>query len=141
MYNNYYQPYMNRYGIPTQIPSNEQFNQQVQIPSPMYNQALKPSLQGKIVEGLKVVESSEIPYDGSISYFPCTDGKTIFTKQLQTDGNVRVFKYTLEEEKDEKVDLPTYATKEDIQGYFDSFKNELEEIKKSLKTKGKKEDE
>ena len=141
MYNNYYQPYMNRYGNPTQIPSNEQFNQQVQIPSPMYNQALKPSLQGKIVEGLKVVESSEIPYDGSISYFPCTDLKTIFTKQLQTDGNVRVFKYVLEEETNEKADLPNYATKEDIQGFFDSFKNELEEIKKSLKPKGKKDDE
>lgn len=141
MYNNYYQPYMNRYGNPTQIPSNEQFNQQVQIPSPMYNQALKPSLQGKIVEGLKVVESSEIPYDGSISYFPCTDLKTIFTKQLQTDGNVRVFKYVLEEETNEKVALPNYATKEDIQAFFDSFKNELEEIKKSLKSKGKKDDE
>lgn len=141
MYNNYYQPYMNRYGNPTQIPSNEQFTQQVQIPSPMYNQALKPSLQGKIVEGLRVVESSEIPYDGSISYFPCTDLKTIFTKQLQTDGNVRVFKYVLEEETNEKVDLPNYPTKEDIQGYFDSFKNELEEIKKSLKSKGKKDDE
>ena len=137
MYNNYYQPYMNRYGNPTQIPSNEQFNQQVQIPSPMYNQALKPSLQGKVVEGLKVVESSEIPYDGSISYFPCTDLKTIFTKQLQTDGNVRVFKYVLEEENTQKVDLPSYATKEDIQGFFDGFKAELEEIKKSLKTKGK----
>lgn len=133
MNNNYARPYIPNY--------QNNFNQQVQMPSPMYNQALKPSLQGKIVEGLKVVESSEIPYDGSISYFPCTDGKTIFTKQLQTDGNVRVFRYVLEEEKDEKVDLPTYATKEDIQGYFDSFKNELEEIKKSLKTKGKKEDE
>lgn len=144
MNNNYYQPYVGvqrpMYQIPTQMPYNEQFNQQIQTPISNYNQQSRQGLQGKIVDSMDVVKGMDIPYDGSISYFPSTDGKKIFTKHLQMDGNVSVLTYTLTQDKEEKVEIPNYATKEDIEGYFDTFKSELEEIKKVINKKGKKDD-
>ena len=50
-------------------------------------------LQGKVVDSLDVVKATDIPYDGSISYFPLTDGSAIITKQLQQDGTSKVIVY------------------------------------------------
>lgn len=41
------------------------------------------SLQGKAVDSIDVVKAMDVPLDGSIIYFPKTDGTEIYTKQLQ----------------------------------------------------------
>lgn len=51
-----------------------------------YMQQPVSGLQGKSVDSLDVVKAMDIPLDGSISYFPLTDGSAIITKQLQMDG-------------------------------------------------------
>ena len=50
-------------------------------------------LQGKSVDNLEVVKSTDIPLDGSKSYFPLTDGSMIATKQLQSDGTSKIVIY------------------------------------------------
>ena len=87
-YNNIYNPYNNPY---------LNYNQQAQqMQQPRQAQSIyKPqnSLQGKVVDSLDVVKATDIPYDGSVSYFPLTDGTAIITKQLQQDGTSKVVIY------------------------------------------------
>ena len=83
IYNPYNNPYLN-------------YNQQPQQTQQQFRQAqYKPqsSLQGKVVDSLDVVKATDIPYDGSVSYFPLTDGTAIITKQLQQDGTSKVVIY------------------------------------------------
>ena len=83
IYNPYNNPYLN-------------YNQQPQQTQQQFRQTqYKPqsSLQGKVVDSLDVVKATDIPYDGSVSYFPLTDGTAIITKQLQQDGTSKVVIY------------------------------------------------
>jgi len=59
----------------------------------MYKPQNSIGLQGKVVDSLDVVKATDIPYDGSVSYFPLTDGTAIITKQLQQDGTSKVVIY------------------------------------------------
>ena len=89
MYNNYgYNPY-----YPQQKFQNiEQPNQQPMMTTyqPPMQLAKPTTLLGKAVESIDVVKATDIPLDGSISYFPLTDGSAIVSKQLQTDGTRRL---------------------------------------------------
>ncbi len=125
-----YQPMgMNNQQMPTQpsyIPS---------MPQP----ANPISLLGKVVDSIDVVKAMDIPLDGSISYFPLTDGSAIVTKQLQNDGTSKTLIYKPIEE--EKTNLPKYVTIEEVKkeisnidlSELDDLKDELKEIKKQLK--------
>ena len=77
-----YQPYQNPY-IPN-IPNNQ----------PMMNNN-QVYLQGRMVESREVVTVIDAPLDGSVIYFPQTDGTTIYTKQLQRDGTSKTVVYKL----------------------------------------------
>ena len=69
-----------------------------------------------------MVKATDIPYDGSVSYFPLTDNSAIITKQLQQDGTSKmvIYKPISENEKD----TPKYITE-----------NELEEQIKNMDSK------
>lgn len=99
-----YQPQMQRVQ-----PMEQPYNQYV--PQPVYKQ--QGGLQGKSVDSLDVVKAMEIPLDGSISYFPLTNGTAIITKQLQTDGTSKtvVYEPVKEENKEER---PQYITAEEL---------------------------
>ena len=102
---------------------------------------VKNALQGKQVDSVDVVKATDVPFDGSISYFPLTDGTAIVTKQLQTDGTSKlvVFK-PIEEEKETKRYITSEELEKAINGLnldeIDDIKEELKEIKKQLKKKG-----
>lgn len=145
--NNYgYQPYFG-----TQRPTYQQQvqNDVIQQPQfqPQYTQPIKTGLQGEMVESLEVVKALNYPLNGSISYFPSTDGTKIFTKQLQMDGNVKISTYNIEKMQSEEAEQPKYATIEDIETIFNKFdfksiddlRDDISEIKKALK-KNKKEE-
>ena len=134
MYNNYgYNPYGRYMNQPIQQPI-----QPIEQP----NMGVKMGLQGKQVESIDVVKATDIPLDGSISYFPLADNTAILTKQLQTDGTSKINIYKLTQEKD--ISQPNYATLEDLDKKFkqidlsyleDDIKDLKNEIKK-LKKKG-----
>lgn len=132
---------------------NPYFAQQQRFQQPMINQPTQPqpyiptiqpisnptSLLGKAVESIDVVKAMDIPFDGSISYFPLTDGSAIITKQLQTDGTSKMAVYKPAQE--DKKDAVQFATLEDIENAINDLdlsdiqdlRDDIKEIKKQLK--------
>ena len=88
MYNNYgYNPYFQQ----QRFQSNEQNQQPIMTTYQQPIQLTKPNyLLGKSVDNIDVVKATDIPLDGSISYFPLTDGSAIVSKQLQNDETRKI---------------------------------------------------
>lgn len=138
--NNYYtQP---RYQAPTMNTAMQQPMVPQYVPPVQQTIPVQTGLLGKTVESIDVVRAMDIPLDGSISYFPLSDGSGIITKQLQSDGTSKlvIYKPTV----DEKEETIKYATIEDIQDAINDLdisdiqdiqdlKDDVKEIKKQLK--------
>ena len=88
-----FQPQMQRMQPQPQMQPEMQYNQPQQI----YRHPA--GLQGKSVDSIEVVKATDIPLDGSVSYFPIADGSAIVTKQLQADGTSKTVIYKPVEEK------------------------------------------
>lgn len=94
------------------VPQNQQIPQQIGI-------------QGKMVSDFETVKATEIPLDGSISYFPTTNGEYVFSKFLNMNtgsSDYAVYKRVAEqqEEKKEEFDIKAYLDEK-----FESLKKEL----------------
>lgn len=107
---NIYNPYNNPYYNYNQQPQQMQQPRQNQS---MYKPQNSIGLQGKVVDSLDVVKATDIPYDGSVSYFPLTDGTAIITKQLQQDGTSKVVIYKPMIENEESK--ARYVTENDLE--------------------------
>lgn len=118
--------------------------QNQQMPTQNYIQPLTQpinqiGLLGKVVENVEMVKVMDIPLDGSISYFPLTDGSAIVSKQLQNDGTSKIVVY--KPTQDDKKESIQFATLEDIQEAINELdisdiqdlKDEIKDIKKQLK--------
>lgn len=57
-------------------------------------------ISGRLVTSIKEVEASPIPLDGTVTYFPRLDGKVIYTKYIDMNGNAVVASYTIYNEAD-----------------------------------------
>lgn len=123
-------PYMN-YG--------NYYNQQPQQQAIQQNMYRTPMvLQGKQIDSLDVVKATDIPLDGSVSYFPLADGTAIATKQLMQDGTskITIFKPV---DGDVAVEQPKYITENDLTTYLSDFSNkDIKDIKEELKSLKKK---
>ena len=136
MYGNNYFNQQQRF-MPTQMPM-QQLNAQNYVP-PIIQPPSPSGLLGKAVESIEVVKAMDIPLDGSISYFPLTDGTAIVSKQLQTDGTSKTTIYKPYEE--DSNDVIRFATLEDIEeaiseidlSDIQDLKDEIKDIKKQLK--------
>ena len=139
MFNNYgYNPY---YPQQQRFTGAEQPNQQPMMTTyqPPIQMTKPTTLLGKAVESIEVVKATDIPLDGSISYFPLTDGSAIVSKQLQNDGTSKIVVYKPTQE--EKKDAIQFATLDDIQDAINDLdlsdiqdlKDDIKEIKKQLK--------
>ena len=139
MNNNYNQFYQPRFQ-PFQTQYDSQQNNMMF--SPIQNRSV---LNGKQVESLDVVKAMDIPLDGSISYFPITDGTAIVTKQLQNDGTSKTNVYKLVEES--KNDAVQYVTIDDLENVMNDIqdlqdlKDEIKDIKKQINNIQKDKDE
>ena len=138
---NYTNPYLNSYyGGPyysnpylnqnAQAPRNPQ---STQIPTQQYNTF---GLQGKTVDSVDVVKATDIPLDGSVSYFPFVDGSAIATKNIQPDGTSKITVYKpMPEETD--VPQPKYVTENELKKEinkidFSEFKDKFKEIDRKI---------
>lgn len=139
MFNNYgYNPY---YPQQQRFQNVEQPNQQPMMATyqPPIQLTKPTTLLGKAVESIDVVKATDIPLDGSISYFPLTDGSAIVSKQLQNDGTSKIVVY--KPAKEDKKEAIQFATLDDLQeaiGEIDlsdiqDLKEEIKDIKKQLK--------
>lgn len=111
-----YQPYQNPY-IPN-ITNNQ----------PMMNNN-QVYLQGRMVESREVVTVIDAPLDGSVIYFPQTDGTAIYTKQLQRDGTSKTVVYKLVDDNNStpQTKQEEFVSKEDINKIYSEIKTSLEE--------------
>ena len=132
-YNPYYQP--TRFNQPMQQPIEQQTQPIVNSTMPV-----RQSLNGKLVDSIDVVKAIDIPLDGSISYFPLTNGSAIVTKQLLTDGTSKTTIYKPIEEKDtpkiEYVtmeDLKKSVKEVDMSEVIDDLRDEIKELKSEIK--------
>lgn len=137
MYNNYgFNPYYQQQRFQgaeqPQQPMMTTYQQPMQLTKPNY-------LLGKSVDNIDVVKATDIPLDGSISYFPLTDGSAIVSKQLQNDGTSKIIIYKPTEE--DKKETIQFATLEDIENAINDIdlsdiqdlKDDIKEIRKQLK--------
>ena len=135
---NYYPSYNQYYN---QKPT-EQYQGFTQPYVPQYvPQTVKAlGLQGKSVDNIEVVKAMDIPLDGTVSYFPLTDGTAIVSKQLQADGTSKTIIYKpVEEEQKEAIKYITIDELEDVLNEVQDLKDELKEMKKEFKKKSKEE--
>lgn len=132
MYNNY-NPY---YQQPIR---NYQPMEQPQYAPPVQTQPVqKLGLQGKLVDNIEVVKVTEIPLDGSKSYFPLADDSAIVMKQLQMDGTSKMIVYKPSEDT---PSVPKYITQNDLNKAIDAInlpdvkviKEDIKSLKKQIK--------
>lgn len=135
MYGNPYYTQMQRY--PQMQMNNPTMSSQQYIP-PMPQPTTQVGLLGKIVDSIDVVKAMDIPLDGSISYFPLTDGTAIVSKQLQNDGTSRtiIYKPTIENKKD-IVKYATFNEIEELKQELEDLRKEIKSVKKSKESKEK----
>ena len=135
MFNNNYNPY---YTQPQRFQPVEPITQPINtintqpyIPSTTTNNHI--GLLGKSVESIDVVKAMDIPLDGSISYFPLTDGSAIVTKKIQNDGTSKTVVYKPVEEQSKSQ--PVYVTMEDVEKKMKEFdsNSEIKSVKEELK--------
>lgn len=139
MYNNYgYNPYYQPQKF-TNPPQQLGMEHQYPLIQQQSLNTIKSGLQGKMADSMEMIKATDIPLDGSISYFPLTDGSAIVSKQLQTDGTSKIVVYKPTQE--DKKDAIQFATLDDIQEAIDNIdfsdiqdlKDDIKEIKKQLK--------
>lgn len=137
-YNPYYQqPRYSQPMPPTQVSEQPQYVQPMQP-------FIKPvGLQGKQVDSVDVVKATDVPFDGSVSYFPLTDGSAIVTKQLQSDGTSKIVVFKPVDVQKEETH---YLTQDDLKNALnelnldklDDLEEELKEMKREIKELKKK---
>ena len=118
---------------------------QYQTQASDYIQNIQPAyqksiiLQGKSVDNIEVVKATDIPLDGSVSYFPLVDGSSIITKQLMQDGTSRMIVYKpAETEPKATENKEIYVTEKQLEEKLSTFNNEeikqeIEKLKKQIK--------
>ena len=135
MYNNYgFNPYFQQQRF-------QNVEQPIQQPIVNYQQPIQMpksnGLLGKSVDSIDVVKAMDIPLDGSISYFPLTDGSAIVSKQLQTDGTSKtiVYKPIVEKQKDKQQErFVTFEEFDRAIGEIDlSELEELQNLKEDIR--------
>ena len=103
------------------------------------------------MDSLDVVKATDIPYDGSVSYFPLTDHSAIITKQLQQDGTSKmiIYKPIADNEEENKSKYVTetdlkeqlsnmdskYITESDLKEQLKNMNNkDIKDMKEDIKT-------
>ena len=136
MYGNYMNNYGNQRGYYPYFPNNMSETQNRMTPiQPIQPPTSAFGLLGKSVDSLDVVKAMDIPLDGSISYFPLTDGTAIVTKQLQNDGTSKtiIYKPVNEEKKQNKQYLTIDEFEEKLAGIDFEDLNDIKDLKDEIK--------
>ena len=146
-FNPYYGYIPNQYGKSSYYMQQPNVTPQYQPQATEYmnqiqNAYQKPlGLQGKTVDNIEVVKATDIPLDGSVSYFPLVDGSSIVTKQLMQDGTSRMIVYKPAEttpKANTTESKEIYVTEKQLEEKLKTFNNEelkqeIEKLKKQIK--------
>lgn len=64
----------------------------------LQQQPVVRNVQGRTINDISEVNANEVPNDGSLGYFPTSDGSAIFAKAWTGDGQIVTMKYVKEEQ-------------------------------------------
>lgn len=136
-FNNPYQGY-NPYMQQRQETYQNTIPQYTPIQTAQQFQQKQNGLQGKMVDSLDVVKATDIPLDGTISYFPIADGTAIVSKQLQMDGTSKTIIYKPVEDEQIENNKPKYITTEDLEERLKKvnstdYKDDIKTLKRDIK--------
>lgn len=113
-------------------PYNQFYNPQ-RYQQPILQQPIQENkvigLQGKLVDNIDAAKVMDISLDGTISYYPLTDGSAIVTKQLMQDGTSKTTIYKV---SDDKVKDIKYVTSDELEKAIKKI--DLSDIKDDIKT-------
>lgn len=89
---------------------------------------------GKVVEGIDVLKTLEVPMDGNAYYFPKADGTEIYAKQWLPNGTTRIltFKPILDDRVDENTIEAEKLNLEDFRGVMSDIMSEIQDIKSKI---------
>lgn len=88
----------------------------------------KPSgVPGRVVGQEGEITAQEVPMDGSMSFFPLSDGSAIVGKRWNADGTIQTVRYVAEQTAQATVQDTTPA-------YVDAILGGIEDIKAQLST-------
>lgn len=133
LYQNQFSP--NQFGSPMMQPQVGQSPvmqpiTQPQQPSQQVNQQI-PTIYGKVVDGLDVVKSLDIPIGMSL-ILPKASGETVYFKGWNADGTTFIKEYALVEEKESAEILPQIDWEgklNEIYSSIDSLNKKIDKIK------------
>ena len=136
-FNNPYQGY-NPYMQQRQDGYQNTISQYTPIQATQQFQQKPNGLQGKMVDSLDVVRATDIPLDGTISYFPIADGTAIVSKQLQMDGTSKTIIYKPVEDEQIENNKSKYITTEDLEERLKKvnntdYKDDIKTLKRDIK--------
>lgn len=91
-----------------------------------------PQLHGRTVSQLNDVTPQDVPMDGSMAFFPLSDGTAVFGKRYNSDGTITTVRYAPEPTKQpqEEPDFNKY-----IIDRLDSIEEAIEGISKQGSTR------
>lgn len=83
-----------QYGVPGFQPQTmQQMVGQGYSPAPFHPQ---PGISGRVVTGPGEIQVQEVPTDGTVAWFPATDGSCVWGKRWTPDGSIRTVRYVAE---------------------------------------------
>lgn len=144
---NQYQPY----SAPTAYPNNymNQSNNYIpQYQNQNQNQSQQPTLpalSGRTISALQDIRPNEIAMDGSVSYFPASDGSCIYAKSWSSDGTIQTVKFVPERPAQQPQTNQTQAvqattqTQPDLQQVMEKLDSITKLIKRNNTWKNNKE--
>lgn len=112
-----------------------QYQNQFASPIPQQPFNLPPvqsnGIQGRVVEGIESVRTTEIPMTGDIHYFPSADGKSIYTKRWLQNGTTELLTYVPKIEEPPR-DIQSVVESPDISKIISHIDERLDILEQKL---------
>lgn len=125
-----YNPYQFSSIQPYQMPI-QQVQPQMQVPS-----IPTATLSGRIVKSIEEIVPNEVPMNGSVAVFPCSDFSSIYVKGWNPDGTISTIQYTpvKTEQQDEQPSITLNDIMEQLTNIQDILKPKKTSAKKTTKS-------
>ena len=84
-----------QYGVPGFQPQTmQQMVGQGYSPTPSFHP--QPGISGRVVTSPGEIQVQEVPTDGTVAWFPATDGSCVWGKRWTPDGSIQTVRYVAE---------------------------------------------
>lgn len=84
-----------QYGVPGFQPQTmQQMVGQGYSPTPTFHP--QPGISGRVVTSPGEIQVQEVPTDGTVAWFPATDGSCVWGKRWTPDGSIQTVRYVAE---------------------------------------------